>query len=467
MVRLTASRLLTVLALTAILSHAHAQDAPTEQAQPAGQNSSAVEPVDPPLPSEVEAQAESSAELDDAEARIRVRRALESLEGLRDLRVEVDGGTATIHGIATDTALIRRVTELAEGVEGVSAVESRIELTDDVGERIEGATARVQSRIKPWLAYLPLLPIAGIIVAVGVVVAWLIGAWRWPYRKIARNPFLADILRRIVQMVVFIASVLLALDVLDATALVGGVLGAAGVAGIAIGFAFRDLVENYIASILLSVRQPFRPRDHVVIDGHEGLVTRLTTRTTVLTTFDGNLVRIPNATVFKSAITNYTQAPNRRFEFTVGVGYDVDLSGARAVGVRVLTETEGVLPDPGPFVIVTQLGDSAITLRFFAWVDQRSHDFGRVKSAAMQRVKEEYDRLDIDMPEPIYSVKMLEPKAKPAAEPPGGLKPSPATEHEIASAERTTADDTITQMVEDERARQPEDDLLSPEAPVE
>ncbi|QKK07639.1 MAG: mechanosensitive ion channel family protein [Planctomycetota bacterium] len=191
----------------------------------------------------------------------------------------------------------------------------------------------------------------------------------------SRNPFLQDICRRIVQTTVVLTGVLLALEILNATALVGGVLGAAGVAGIAIGFAFRDLVENYIASILLSVRQPFRPRDHVLIDGHEGLVTSMNSRTTVLTTFDGNIVRLPNAIVFKSALTNYSTDPRRRFTFDVGVGYDVDLAEAINVGVEVLRGTEGVLSDPAPFAIVTRLGDSSITVSLFGWVNQPRERF--------------------------------------------------------------------------------------------
>jgi small-conductance mechanosensitive channel len=95
-------------------------------------------------------------------------------------------------------------------------------------------------------------------------------------------------------------------------------------------------VENYIASILLSLRQPFSPNDHVVIEGYEGLVLRLTSRATLLMSFDGNHIRIPNAMVYKSVIVNYTRNPRRRISFQVGVGTDVNLSGgpARRSGCR-------------------------------------------------------------------------------------------------------------------------------------
>ena len=90
-----------------------------------------------------------------------------------------------------------------------------------------------------------------------------------------------------------------ALQILEATALLGAVLGGAGVIGIALGFAVRDTVDNYVSSLMLSLRQPFRANDHVVIEGHEGRVIRLTSRATILMTLDGNHLRIPNSTVFK------------------------------------------------------------------------------------------------------------------------------------------------------------------------
>lgn len=332
--------------------------------------------------------------------------ALAKVEGLSDARVEVQGDSVRLEGVADDPLVLERAAETAQAATGATQVQNDITLTSDFGERLHGVATRLESRVEQWIAYLPLIPIAFVVALLGLVIAWVVGRWRWPYRRLSRNPFLQDICRRVVQTAVVLTGVLLALEILNATALVGGVLGAAGVAGIAIGFAFRDLVENYIASILLSVRQPFRPQDHVLIDGHEGLVTSMNSRTTVLTTFDGNIVRIPNATVFKSALTNYSTDPRRRFSFDIGVGYDVDLAEAINVGVEVLRGTEGVLQDPSPFAIVTRLGESSITVSLFGWVDQRQSSFGKVKSAGMQRVKVEYDRRDIDMPEPIYKIKL-------------------------------------------------------------
>ena len=183
-------------------------------------------------------------------------------------------------------------------------------------------------------------------------------------------------------------------------------LGAAGILGLALGFALRDTVENYIASLLLSLRQPFGQDDLVLIEGWEGRVLRLTSRATVLMTLDGNHVRIPNAVVYKSVIVNYTRNPSRRFHFDVGVGTEQDLSAVQRLGAETLARMDGVLDDPPPVATVETLGDSSVVIRVAGWVDQRHADFLKVRSEAIRLVKQAFDRADVTMPEPIYNVRV-------------------------------------------------------------
>ncbi|MBO6512784.1 MAG: mechanosensitive ion channel family protein [Phycisphaerales bacterium] len=331
---------------------------------------------------------------------------LESIEGLQEIRISTEGEFVFIDGIADDADSIEQADKLLLATLDPDQFKNNIELSMNINDRVSGAAGRVSERIDRMLGYLPLIPIAIAVLLVALFFAWIVGKMDALFARFIKNPFLQGIAQRAVQLGLLLIGLLIALEIMDAVALIGGVLGAAGVFGLAIGFAFRDLVENYIASILLSLRQPFRPRDHVVIDGYEGLVTSMNTRTTVLTTFDGNIVRIPNAVVFKTTLTNYTRDPRRRFSFTVGVGYDVDLRLAIQTGIEVVGETDGVLQEPGPIGVITELGDSSITIQLFGWVDQDTHSFSKVRSFAMQRIKSRYDELDIDMPEPIYKIKM-------------------------------------------------------------
>jgi len=396
--------------------------------------------------------------------------ALSSIEGLDDESVTIQGGSAVVSGVADDPAVVERAEQVVRAAAGVESVQNNITVTHDVGERIRGATTRVSGRLAGFIDALPLVPVALLVVVLAFVLAWLVGKWDWPFRQISRNAFLISIAQRLVQLAVGVLGLLLALEILDATALVGGVLGAAGVAGIAIGFAFRDLVENYIASILLSVRQPFRPHDHVIIDGHEGLVTSMNSRSTVLTTFDGNIVRIPNAVVFKTTIVSYSADPRRRFEFEVGVGYDVDLGEALSIGVEILSNAEGVMQDPKPFGIVTGLGDSSIQISFFGWVDQSKHDFGKVRSAAMQHIKVEFDNRNIDMPEPIYKLRFegAAPNLSGDAKSPKPGKTSGTPKHHAAKPTPSVAkDETASELADMEARRTESSNLLDQSAPSE
>lgn len=196
------------------------------------------------------------------------------------------------------------------------------------------------------LAALPLFLLALVVVAV----FWLLGSWlarRQMLDRVARrNPFLRELTRTTVRWIISLIGVLIALEVMDATALVGAVLGTAGVMGVALGFAFKSTMENYLAGILMSLRQPFSPKDHVVIDGNEGIVVALTSRATILMTLDGNHLRLPNALVFSSVMLNYTRNPSRRFGFDVGIGVNEDLVRAQQIGIDVLSTLEGVMDAP-------------------------------------------------------------------------------------------------------------------------
>ena len=137
-----------------------------------------------------------------------------------------------------------------------------------------------------------------------------------------KNPLLATVLARSVGLLVFLIGLYIVFVVSGLTNVALTVLGGTGLLGVVLGIAFRDITENFLASIFLSVQSPFRTGDLVDIAGVLGFVQMLTTRATVLMTLDGNHVQIPNATVYQSKIHNYTSNPNRRVDFAIGIGYD-------------------------------------------------------------------------------------------------------------------------------------------------
>ncbi len=314
------------------------------------------------------------------------------------------------------------------------------------------------------LAGLPLLLLAALVVWLSLIVGRWLSKRGWLDKLAERNPLLRELVRTSVRWAVALVGVLVALEIMDATALVGAVLGTAGVLGVALGFAFKDTLENYLAGILMSLRQPFAARDHVVIDGNEGTVIALTSRATILMTPDGNHLRLPNALVFRSVTLNYTRNPSRRFDFDVGIGVNEDLLCAQQIGVDVLAQIEGVMDQPPPRAFIATLGDSNVQVRYQGWVDQRSHDYTQVRSEAIRQVKGALEAAEMDLPEPIYRVQISDRAALPEQTDSAPAKPH--TSAASGSVDTRSNSDLLTQIDQDRRDNA-ERDLLDPQAPRE
>lgn len=364
----------------------------------------------------------------------------------------------------------------AEVADAVAELGERSELAEGLREgRWEVVAEQLRELGNGFLEYLPLAALALIVFLVFAWLARIAGGWERPYRRLSPNPFVRDLLRQAARSIVLLAGTLLALEIVNATGLAAAVLGTAGVLGLALGFAFKDLVENYIAGVLLSLRQPFAPNDHVMIDGNEGKVLRLTSRAAILMTLDGNHLRIPNAQVFKSVMINYTRNPLRRLTFFLGVGTGEDVPAAVRLGLETLLAVEGVLAEPGPEGYVEELGESSVLLRFHAWVDQRESHFLAVRSTAVVRVKDALEAEGMDLPEPIYRVRMEGGRSPARDGAPAPAEPSvPAKAAEAAPAVSgphpapPAGRDAIDRQIAAERAEMPADEnLLRPEAPQE
>lgn len=411
-------------------------------------------PVDPDPPPEAITQERSDA---DETIRNRLQAIFDRVPALADVTVEVEAGIVRLRGTVADGTAGERAVALAEAQEGVQWVDDGIRLTASLSERLEPTWQRLRELGYGTLARLPLLAVALAIVLLALLTGTALGRWGGPSFLRSRNPFLQNIVGRAIQTAVVLAGILVALDLLEATALVGAVAGTAGLAGLALGFAFKDIVENYLAGLLLAVRRPFDQNDHVVVENFEGKVVRLTPRETILMTLDGNHVRLPNATVFRSPMVNYTRNPRRRFQFDAGIGPVDDLAVARETGIEVLREMEGVLDDPAPEALVVELGDSTVTVRFMGWVDQRQADFGRVRSEAIRLVKLRLEAAGVSLPSPEYVVRLArEPlEAAEAAAAPAAPAPEPAG----AQAD-VSVDDAVDRQIEEDRRVSGEENLL-------
>jgi small-conductance mechanosensitive channel len=396
----------------------------------------------------------------DAAIAVRMRDILSELDGFDDVTVSVSSGIITFRGTTIDATDTARLNDLAGRVEGVVAIENLVVETSDISRRLDPALERFKDRFAQLVAFAPLLLVAVIVFGCIVVVGFLVARLRQPWDRIAPNAFIADIYRQLLRLGFTITGLVVALDILNATALLSTILGAAGIIGLAIGFAVRDTVENFIASIMLSIRQPFRPNDTIEIGGDIGKVIRLTSRATILLSFDGNHIRIPNATVFKSRIVNFSRNQERRVLFDLGVAADTDLKRASDIVADTLNGLSFTLAEPAVTVWVEDFGDSSITIRATCWIDQHQTSYVMARGEAMRLCKAALEEVGITLPEPTYRLIT-------AAE---QTRASPTPQTKTTEPEQKTdaaADTALERIVEAERQMLETDDLLNREAPEE
>lgn len=394
----------------------------------------------------------------DAAIETRLREIYRQVEELDGVEVEVEAGVVHLTGTAFDATSRQKAEDLAARMDGVVLVDNDTEEATDLDERLLPSVERLSAQVRRFVAALPLF---GLALAVAALFWWLaarLARMRAPFARLSDNALIQNIARQLVRVLVTTLGIFIGLELIGATALVGAVLGSVGVVSLALGLAFRDIAENYLASIVLSIRRPFRTKDVVEIEGELGKVIRMTTRETELVSFDGNHVLLPNSVVFKSKIVNYTRARKRRIVVAVGLGTDVDLREATALGLEIMGQVPGIVGDPAPSAWIEALDDSSVAVKFAGWFDQGDSDFLKVQSAAIRSVKEAMEAAGYDMPEPTYRLLVSRPGSGEAE------ASTPVRRPQVRSAPDDTdvsVDSTLDEVVEEDRRVDRTVDLLS------
>ena len=341
----------------------------------------------------------------DERIRSRIENIFAELEPLREVSVYVGEGVVILRGEVANEVAAQQAERLASRLAGVVTVTDEMSRTLAVADNVRPVLERLRTQSLNFIKALPLIGLALLVLTVFILLGNFLAGRQFLWRKIAPNPFLADLMAQATRVIILLLGIILALNLLGAAAVITTILGGAGVIGLAIGFAVRDTVENYISSVMLSLRQPFRAKDHVVINDLEGIVVRLTSRATILMTLDGNHMRIPNAAVFKGIILNYSTNPERRFEFELGVDAEDDPVAGMKAGLDAIRELDFILRDPEPDALINTVGDSNIVLTFYAWIDQRETNFGKARSLAIRAAMRALEEQGFTLPEPIYRLR--------------------------------------------------------------
>jgi small-conductance mechanosensitive channel len=252
-----------------------------------------------------------------------------------------------------------------------------------------------------FLAQLPYIIVGIIVFGVFLVVARIIrGIVHTAGERTRLDITLADLLGRIVSFGVTILGLFVAAVIIFPAFKPGDLVAGLGITSVAIGFAFKDVLQNFFAGILILWRKPFVVGDQIKTKDYEGTVEDINVRSTRLKTYDGERAVLPNGDVYTNAILVRTAYDKRRVRFTVGIGYPDSIEKARETITRVLAETEGVLADPGPWVYVTELAGSSVNFTVFFWATPEQANVLKVSDRVATGIKLALDEAQIDMPYP-------------------------------------------------------------------
>lgn len=178
-----------------------------------------------------------------------------------------------------------------------------------------------------------------------------------------------------------------------------------GFFGLGIGFAFKDMLSNLIAGVIVLMQGRFHIGDFIKIGEYMGKVVEIQTRATILKAIDGTEVIIPNAEFLSKTVISFTTNPSRRVEIAVGVHYNTDLELATEVIEDLMKQNSNILPEPKPKVIAKEFGDSAIILGVRFWVQSRDGvSWITIKSQLVHEIKKAFEQHGITIPFPIRTV---------------------------------------------------------------
>ncbi|MBK8582938.1 MAG: mechanosensitive ion channel family protein [Flavobacteriales bacterium] len=278
----------------------------------------------------------------------------------------------------------------------------------------DAAGTLVQAFQKSWYAFLDQVPeilLAILIVAVGLLVSnKLAGFGRKVIERKSQDPLMTNFLTKTIKLVLGVIVVMFAMRVAGLDGIATGLLTAAGASAVIIGFAFKDIGENFISGVILSFNRPFNLNDTVEVGDIFGKVTAMEFRYTKLKTFDGRDVYIPNSDVVKKPVFNYTEDGFYRVEFMAGIAYEDKIDDARDLIMKTVRGCEGVVEDDAHevFVAVDELAVSTVNLKVRFWVETKDYRKRSlmIRGRVITEVKQALETNGFSLPADIQEIKL-------------------------------------------------------------
>lgn len=200
-------------------------------------------------------------------------------------------------------------------------------------------------------------------------------------------------LGKVASWIFIITGFVISMEILGLAGLAGGIITGAGISAVILGFAFKNIGENFLSGLLLAFKRPFKIGDMISVDKFQGTISSLDFRSTNIKTIEGHDVFIPNSIIINSPLINYTFDSRRRFEFTIQIDFTNDISKAKSIILNSILRVKDVLRDPNPLVIVDEL-TTAISIRSFYWVDTSVAEKSliEIKSEVMEYSREDLNK---------------------------------------------------------------------------
>jgi small-conductance mechanosensitive channel len=219
----------------------------------------------------------------------------------------------------------------------------------------------------------------------------------------ARN--LGLVLGRLSQGLIILVGLFIALSIVIPSFKAGDLIQLLGISGVAVGFAFRDILQNFLAGILILLAEPFRIGDQIIVKNFEGTVQDIQTRATTIKTYDGRRIVIPNSELFTESVTVNTAFDSRRLQYDVGIGYGDDIDQAKQLILEAIASVDEVLKDPSPDALVVELAESTVNIRARWWIKPpRRGDALESQDKVLTAIKKKLTANGIDLPFPTQQI---------------------------------------------------------------
>jgi len=278
-------------------------------------------------------------------------------------------------------------------------------------EPISVLVKQLRDTARSTIELLPHLAVALIV----ILLTWLISALATSalarmLKRTRLRKSLQDLFALLTSIAIWILGIMIAAVILFPGLTPASILAGLGIGSVAIGFAFKDVFENFLAGIIILFRREMRIGDHVECEGIDGMVTRIAIRESHIRQTDGQLVIVPNSILFKNPVTVRTDQDHRRITVICGVAYDVDIDQARSVIHDAVGTCDTVISDTKPIEIFAQeFASSSINFEVTWWTGSKPVEVRSSRDQVVAAVKRALDDAGIEIPFPYRTLTFKEP----------------------------------------------------------